>query len=253
MPNKQKTFRNIRAYLAGAFSLVLISTLTPSINNTNNNQKSGIETKVVQNNEKKKPYSTEIKGKSVLTYEFSQKDMAIDFIAPKKPATFGYYIENAKQKYGRNLEFITTGSFYNLAKGESKPSRKKQNYLDGSLWYKDGQIGISEKGKEKGKYLRGFPFLLKDGKNQTDILKINIDPYKTRARSAIGVKKDGNFLLFFSDSNITGMQEIAKELKCVDALYLDSGNSRAFYAAGEIHKRDNPQRKLGNVIVGYRN
>lgn len=197
-----------------------------------------------------KPYATEINGKSVLIYEFSQKDIAIDFITPKKPKSFGYFIENAKHKYGNKLEFVTTGAFYDMG-GKRKRKHKRQKYLDGSLCY-NGDIEITEKGKEKGEYLGGFPFLIKEEKPTNKILKTRINPYKTGARSAIGIKKDGNILLFFTDSRIPELQEIGKELKCEYSLYPDSGNSRAFYAAGKIYKRDNPHRLLGNVIVGYR-
>ena len=92
--------KKLRQYIAGSFALVF-SCIAAPIEQDKLPEKN-IETKIVEM--EKKPERVSIKGKSVLVYEFSPKDISIDFITPKSPRAFGYFIGKARHEHGKNLE-----------------------------------------------------------------------------------------------------------------------------------------------------
>ncbi|MBI5148104.1 phosphodiester glycosidase family protein [Candidatus Pacearchaeota archaeon] len=215
----------------------------------------------------KKPYYASVNGKKVLLYEFSPRNTGIDFIVGQpKPKLFGYFIGKAKKEYN-NLEFVTSAHFYDPKTGKliggviggGKKIIGIPLFNNTCLIYDDSMLDITNNGlygkteKEERRIVGcGFLELISEGKASKQAYVPDIDPYKKRQRSALAIKPDGNVLLLFTDSTISQLQGILKKLHVQEAIYLDSGNSRAFYATGKIYKRDNHQRKLVDVLVGYR-
>lgn len=228
-----------------------------------------------------KPSRKRINNIESTVYEFSPENIGIDFIVEQPPESLGHFIAEARQKYGDRLEFITTAHFYDIKTGqligavidrgqlteaERKPTKKRHRrsafsfYYDTSLVYDGSQIAINNNGRH---YIKnaieqtdkraacGFLELLRDGKSLTRY-NPDISPYKRAERSALGIKKNGNVVLLFSNTTIPELQGQLKKLKADDAIYLDSGNSQAFYADGKTYLRKNPNRRLVDVIVGYR-
>ena len=210
-----------------------------------------------------KPTNGRIHGKFVMLYEFNPEDIGIDFIVSEQPKSFGYFIEKARQEYGNNLEFVTTANFYDMnnkklvGKVRGKDGIVHNDGIvlnDTCIIYREGRLDIIKikEFKKKDIFAQGFLYLIRHGKQSKEAFRAGIEPKKKRQRSALGIRKDGEALLVYTDASIPELQKILKDLNCRESVYLDSGNSRAFYADGQIYRRDNPNRPLGDVMVGYR-
>ncbi|MEK6852917.1 MAG: phosphodiester glycosidase family protein [Nanoarchaeota archaeon] len=218
----------------------------------------------VQNKSNKKPVKTTILGVPVLVYEFSPRRTAIESDVSKKPQRFYHFISKAREEYGDSLEFLIAASFYDRRSGNSV-GRIVNDYNvlangsfsgGSSLVYSANELKIlqtTDLGTLKMYHtaVGGLVGLVSDGRISTGWKGRNVDARSTRPRSALGIRKNGNALLVLGNASIGKIARIMQELKCEDAVYLDSGSARAFYYIdGNKHITHNNGALVKSVIEG---
>ncbi len=240
----------MKKWLTAAMIAALMAYATPSVEISN---KKPVKKPI----KRSMPRYAAVDRHSVLVHEFSAKEF--DFYTVVEPV--GRTLDYIINKY-RDADLILVGGYHDRATRTmvgrvNNNGRTLSNGIwpdeDAKLSYRAGQFKITDSIEDIANDLEicDLPYLVKNDKICLNKNR-KINPDGNTARTAFGIKKNGNNLIVLYTGKIGGLAKLMLRFGCGDAVALDGGTNRAYWYRGVARKREHDYSNLKNVLIGRR-
>ena len=219
-------------------------------------------------------FDYEINEREVHFYNFDPEFVNLEVLILDKPQTADKFLEQAKNRHGDKLEFLTTLGYYDVKSGEPVGRINIDGKIVAKGCYDGGMYLINSSDKlnidkniygielSKGEwYHGGFGALIINSKfNVEETKKRNLEFLAKKPRTALIIHNDGCSLAFYT-GNLSDFAHglLGLNLGIKDAVTLDSGNSRYFAFRNRglenepftVLKQVNKKRAISSMLCGY--